>query len=314
MNKIKIGISSCLLGNNVRYDGGHKHDHYITDTLGEYLEFLPVCPEVECGLPIPRESMHLAGSPDSPRLVTIKSGIDHTDKMKTFCTRRVEELASEDLSGFIFKKNSPSSGLHRIKVHGSGTSIYYSRGLFADAFVDRFPLLPVEDEGRLQNPVIRENFLERIIAYNDFKEFLAKGPKIKDLVEFHTSYKLLIMSHSVVYYRSMGKLVAEPKKIEFKNLLEQYQQLFMSACAITATVKKHTNVLMHVMGYFKKNLTGQEKEELLDIITKYHNHYLPLIVPITMLKHYTLRYENDYLAKQKYLNPHPVELMLRNHV
>jgi len=311
---INIGISSCLLGEPVRYDGGHKHDRYITDILGRYFRFVPVCPEVGCGLPIPRESMRLEGTPDSPRLVTNRSRTDLTGQMTAFCRTKVMELESEDLCGFIFKSKSPSSGLFRVKVYNQGMPAKISRGLFAEAVTRHFPLLPVEEEGRLNDADIRENFLERVFSYRRWKDLMATTPDLGDLVEFHTRSKLLIMSHSVEGYRRLGKLVAHAKQLERNELFRQYEELFMSALTLHATVKKQTNVLMHIMGYFKKQLDSMEKAELLEVIGQYHNRLVPLIVPLTLLKHYVNKYDQPYLKKQTYLSPHPAELMLRNHV
>jgi uncharacterized protein YbgA (DUF1722 family)/uncharacterized protein YbbK (DUF523 family) len=313
-DSIAVGISACLLGEKVRYDGGHKHDHYITDTLGRFFRFVPVCPEVGCGLPVPREAMRLQGDPSAPRLVTNRTGIDLTEQMTEFCRKAVRELEAEDLCGFIFKKDSPSSGLYRVKVYNGGMPAKTGRGLFADAVVRHFPLLPVEEEGRLYDMGIRENFIERVFAFRSWKDFLL-GPKgMGDLVEFHTRRKLQVMAHSPEIYRQLGKLVAEGKGLARTELLDRYQQLFMSALELHATVKKNSNVLSHIMGYFKKELSTEEKEELLSLISQYHDRLIPLIVPVTLLKHYVKKYRQEYLQKQTYLNPHPMELMLRNHV
>jgi len=311
---IKVGVSSCLLGEKVRYDGGHKHDHYITDTLGRFFNFVPVCPEVGCGLPIPREAMRLEGNLETPRLLTNKSRIDLTEQMLEFCRRVVEELEIEDLCGFIFKKDSPSSGLFRVKVYNNGVPAKTGRGLFADAVVRHFPLLPVEEEGRLYDMNIRENFIERIFAFRRWKDFLLGKGDMGELVEFHSAHKLQLMAHSPKIYREMGKLVAEGKSMGHTQLLDRYQVLFMGALALHATSKKNTDVLMHIMGYFKQELSREEKAELLEIISQYHDSLIPLIVPITLLRHYVNKYDQQYLKKQFYLNPHPLELMLRNHV
>jgi uncharacterized protein YbgA (DUF1722 family)/uncharacterized protein YbbK (DUF523 family) len=314
VNVIKVGVSSCLLGEKVRYDGGHKHDHYITDTLGRFFNFVPVCPEVGCGLPIPREAMRLEGNPESPRLLTNKTRIDLTEQMIEFCRGVVEELESEDLCGFIFKKDSPSSGLFRVKVYNNGVPAKTGKGLFADAVVRYFPLLPVEEEGRLYDMNIRENFIERIFAFRRWKDFLLGKGDMGELVEFHSAHKLQLMAHSPKINREMGKLVAEGKSMEHTQLLARYQVLFMGALALHATSKKNTDVLMHIMGYFKQELSREEKAELLEIISHYHDGLIPLVVPITLLRHYVNKYDQQYLKKQFYLNPHPLELMLRNHV
>ncbi|GFO64530.1 YbgA family protein [Geomonas paludis] len=311
---IKIGVSSCLLGEKVRYDGGHKHDPYLTGVLGRFFGFVPVCPEVECGMTTPREAMRLEGDPAQPRLMTHRSRVDKTGQMLEFCRNKVEQLAHEDLCGFIFKKGSPSSGLFRVKVYREGLPPASGSGLFAAAVARRFPQLPMEEEGRLHDPVLRENFIERVFAFRRWKDFLAQGPDLGMLVQFHTRQKLLVMSHSTQLYRELGALVAGGKELPLAELLDRYQELYMKALELHATVKKQTNVLMHIMGYFKKNLTPYEKQELLQLIEQYHDGLVPLVVPLTLLKHYVAKYRQEYLQQQVYLAPHPAELMLRNHV
>jgi len=312
---ISVGVSSCLLGEHVRYDGGHKHDRYITDTLGRFFCFLPICPEVGCGMPIPREAMRLEGDPDNPRLMTRQSRIDKTDQMLAFCADKLRELEGADLCGFIFKKGSPSSGLLRVKVYGpEGIPAKSGSGLFAAAVARHFPLLPMEEEGRLNDPAIRENFIERVFCCRRWKDFLLGSPGLGELVEFHSRHKLLVMSHSTRIYRDMGLLVAHGSEMKRQELFRRYEELLMKGLALHATAKKNTNVLMHIMGYFKKELTAAEKEELLETIGQYHDQLVPLLVPLTLLKHYVKKYDQPYLKQQLYLAPHPAELMLRNHV
>jgi uncharacterized protein YbgA (DUF1722 family)/uncharacterized protein YbbK (DUF523 family) len=313
--KIKLGISTCLLGEKVRYDGGHKLDHFLAETLGQYVEYVPVCPEVECGLPVPRESMHLEGDPESPRLVTTHTKKDMTDRMLQWARKRVVELEKEDLCGFIFKSNSPSSGMEQVRVYNErGTPIKKGAGIFARIFMEHFPLLPVEDEGRLHDPKLRENFIERIFALKRWREVLAKKESRGNLVDFHTKHKLLILSHSPKHHQMMGKLVAHAKDLLLKELYGQYQNLLTEALRFKTTPKKNANVMQHMMGYFRRELTSDEKMELLEFIQLYRKEYVPLIVPITLINHYVRKYNQPYLKKQVYLNPHPVELQLRNHV
>ena len=315
LTKIKLGISSCLLGEEVRFDGGHKLDRFITETLGKFVDFVPVCPEVECGLGIPREAMHLVAAPDGPRLVTVRTGVDHTERLLAWARKRVVELEQEDLCGFIFKSDSPSSGMERVKIYsGKGMAAKTGVGLFAREFMHHFPLLPVEEEGRLHDPGLRENFLERLFTLKRWRDTLALGPKPGHLVDFHTRHKLLIMSHSPKHYELLGKLVAQIKGIPLPELYEHYQTQLMEALRLKTTIKKNVNVLLHVMGYFKKNLSSAEKEELLEIIDEFRKEYIPLIVPVTLLNHYVRKYEQPYLKDQYYLHPHPIELKLRNHV
>ncbi len=313
--KIKLGISTCLLGQNVRYDGGHKLDRFLRDTLGRYVEYLPICPEVECGLPIPREAMHLVGPPDSPRLVTIQTKRDLTDQMVRWARKRVVELEKEDLCGFIFKSDSPSSGMERVRVYNEkGIPVKKGVGLFARIFMEHFPLLPVEEEGRLHDPKLRENFIERIFTLKRWRETLARGENRGNLVEFHTRHKLLILSHSPKHYQILGTLVAKAKEFSVKDLYRKYQTLLMEALQQKTTPKKNANVLMHMMGYFKDQLSSGEKQELLEVIALYRQEYLPLIVPVTLMQHYVRKFDQPYLKEQVYLYPHPVELQLRNHV
>jgi len=313
--KIRLGISTCLLGKTVRYDGGHKLDRFLTETLGQYVEYVPVCPEVECGMPIPREPMHLEGDPKNPRLITIRTGMDQTDRMTRWAQKRVVELEKENLMGFIFKSNSPSSGMERVKVYNKeNMAVRKGVGMFACIFMEHFPLLPVEEEGRLHDPVLRENFIERLFALARWRELLAEKGNLRGLVAFHTRHKLLVLSHSAKHYREMGRLVANAKKVPLRKIFEDYQKQLMEALKLKATPKKNANVLMHMAGYFKKQLSSAEKSELLEIITRYRKGLVPLIVPITLFLHYVRKYNQPYLKEQYYLNPHPIELQLRNHV
>lgn len=315
MQKIKIGISSCLLGEKVRYDGGHKLDRYIKDTLGHYFEWVSVCPEVEYGLPVPRESMHLIGDPVSPRIVTIRTGIDHTEGMVKWAEDKLRQLEKEELCGFIFKSKSPSSGIVGIKVYtSSGVPSNKGTGIFGGAFMRYFPLIPVIDDGRLHDPNLRENFIERVLVFKRWKEFLKNSPKIRDLIAFHTDLKLLILSHSPKHYSTLGKLVAQAKKYQPDVLYSEYIRILMEGLRLLATTKKNTNVLSHIAGYFKKQVSSEDKRELFEVIDQYHKGYIPLIVPITLINHYVRKFDESYLKNQFYLDPHPMELMLRNHV
>ncbi len=321
--RIRIGISSCLLGNPVRFDGGHKFDPWVVNVLGAYLNFVPVCPEVECGMGIPREALRLVGDPSAPRLVTVKHGEDWTDRMRAWAERRVAELEGEGLCGYIFKRASPSSGMERVKVYpefdpatgkSGGVPVQKGVGMFARAFIERFPLLPVEEEGRLNDPDLRENFIERLFVMRRWRQLLDDGLDTGGLVAFHTRHKLLMLAHSPQHYRTMGKLVAQAATYPRDELREAYQRLLMEGLRLRATPAKHVNVLQHIMGYFRKQLTPDEKQEMLEQIDLYRRALVPLVVPVTLLNHYVRKYGEKYLAGQFYLNPHPVELKLRNHV
>lgn len=313
-DKIRLGISACLLGEKVRYDGQHKLDHYLTDVLGNYIEWVGVCPEVGCGLPVPREAMRLVGPIDHPRLVTIRTGIDHTERMAQWSAEKLKELAELDLCGFVFKSKSPSSGLYNVKVYNdSGYPVKQGVGLFARAFSERFPLLPMEEEGRLNDARLRENFIEKVFAYSRWRDYERNDGSLRGLVEFHTRHKLQLMAHSPEYYRKLGNLVASAKT-DLAATRQLYLAEMMKALSLFATVKKNVNVMQHIMGYFKKELTHDEKEEMLELIGDYHRGTVPMIVPLTMLNHFIRKYNQPYLKEQYYLHPHPDELSLRNHV
>jgi len=313
--RIKLGISTCLLGESVRYDGGHRLDRFFTDTLGQYMEYVPVCPEVECGLPIPREAMHLEGDPERPRLVTSRTHEDKTEQMVRWAKRRVVELGKKDLCGFIFKSKSPSSGMEKVKIYNKkGMPARKGVGMFARTFMEHFPLIPVEDDARFHDPKLRENFIERIFTMMRWRELLREKRSMGNLVDFHTRNKLLILSHSPKHYKMMGKLVADGKGMPIKKLYKEYASHLMAALKLKTTAKKNSNVLQHMMGYFKKLLSSDEKQEIIEIIQQYREGYVPLIVPVTLMNHYIRKYREPYLSQQTYLRPHPIALQLRNHV
>lgn len=315
--KLRLGVSRCLLGDAVRYDGGHQLDRFVAQTLGAFVEFVPVCPEVECGMPIPREAVRLAGDPARPRLVGRETGRDFTGQMEAWAARRLEALAGEGLCGFVFKSGSPSSGLERIKVYpadgGRQPVSYAGVGMFARMFLARFPGLPVEDDGRLHDMGLRENFIERLFVMQRWQEMLAR-PGLGALVEFHTRHKLLVLSHSTELYRELGRLVADGKALAEAELFARYEELLMRALRLQATPRKHANVLTHCLGYFRRRLAADEKQEMLELIERHRTEQVPLVAPLTLLNHYVRKYREPYLAGQVYLNPHPAELRLRNHV
>ncbi|MGE5247178.1 MAG: YbgA family protein [Verrucomicrobiota bacterium] len=312
---IRILVSACLLGEKVRYDGGHKRDPFLVETLGRFVEYIPVCPEVECGLPVPRESMRLAGDAADPRLIAPKSGTDHTARMKQWAREKLRQLEDLDLCGYICKKDSPSSGMERVKVYrDDGTPAKVGVGLFTKAFMDRFPLIPVEEEGRLQDPVLRELFVERVFTLRRLRDSIRRGKSRGNLVSFHTDHKMLILTHGRTGYSAMGKLVAQAREHAVDDLYERYLPLLMESLALRPTPAKCADVLMHMMGHLRPFLTPDEKQELLELIGRYRNRLMPLIVPVTLLRHYVRKYNVAYLERQTFLQPHPVELMLRNHV
>ncbi len=315
METIKLGVSKCLLGEPVRYDGQHKLDKYIRDSLGKFVTFVPVCPEVECGLPVPRESMRLVGRPEDYRLLTSRSGRDITPMMREWLPSVINKLQTEKISGFIFKKGSPSSAFNDAKIYSStGIPIARGAGIFAAEVLKNFPLIPCEDEGRLNDDNLRENFIERLFVYARWQEFIDSGASLAGLVEFHMKHKLLIMAHSPSALKQLGQIAAQGRKGRRGENFDSYIRLLMDSLKLQATVRKNVNVLMHIAGYFKKQLSTAEKEEFQEILNAYMNGLLPLIVPVTLLNHYVRSFGEEYLKDQYYLNPHPLELKLRNHV
>ncbi|HMK49184.1 MAG TPA: DUF523 and DUF1722 domain-containing protein [Thermodesulfovibrionales bacterium] len=314
MEKIVIGISSCLLGEIVRYDGGHASDRFITDTLGQYFAWVPVCPEVEYGLPTPREAMRLEGDPASPRLITKKTRLDHTHGMAKWIAVRVRELDDLNLCGFILKSRSPSCGPGRVNVYTEdGMVSGKGAGLFSRAFAGRFPLIPVIDNDRLQSPAMRENFVERIFAFSRWRLLTAGRKTLGNLVDFHTAHKLLIMSHSRRHLSILGKLVAEGKRYSLDRLYAEYIGVLTDGLQHIATVRKNTDVLVHAAGYFKRLLDSDDKTELFETIEDYRMGRIPLIVPVTLINHYAHKFDVHYLKHQSYLKPHPSQLMMSNH-
>jgi len=277
---------------------------------------VPFCPEYESGLSIPREALRLVGSKDDYRMLMVKSGIDHTPIMLDYSSRTIRSLREQQLCAYIFKSKSPSCGMERVKVypiHG-GAAGKTGVGIYAREFMQEYPLLPVEEEGRLHDPALRENFIERIFIMQRWWEMLNARPKAGDLVQFHTIHKYLIMAHSPQHYREMGKLVAAIRQFPLEQVLQNYLELLMTACKRAATPSKNQNVLLHILGYFKQDLDAFEKQELISLIAQYKDGLIPLIVPITLINHYVRKYDKEYLAAQVYLHPHPMELKLRNHV
>lgn len=311
----RIGISACLVGQQVRYDGGHKHDRYLTDTLGHHLDFVSVCPELEVGMGVPRETIRLEGTPAAPRLCGRFSGTDWTDRMRAYASRRVTELQAKDLSGYILKKDSPSCGMERVRVYGrGGAPSRTGRGLYASALMDAMPLLPVEEEGRLSDPVLRESFVERVFAFRRWKDLLAARPSRGRLVDFHARHKYQLLAHSEAHLRRLGPVVSAVASRSFAQVLEDYGRLFMGALAVHATPKRNANVLQHAAGFFSDQVTPDERQELQEAIDDHRAGLVPLLVPLALVRHYVRKFQVRYLLDQVFFQPHPKELMLRNHV
>jgi len=312
---IKIGISSCLLGKRVRFDGGHKRDAYITDILGPYVKFVPVCPEIEVGMPVPREAVRLVGEAENPRMVGNKTSEDWTERMNRYARQRVRRQNLADLSGFIFKNRSPSCGMERVKLYVKpGTVEPKGVGLFARAFMEHHPNLPVEDEGRLSDAGLRDNFVVRVFAYHRLKQLFQRRFNRGEMVKFHTAHKYLLLAHSPAHYQQLGRLVAAIKQTSPAEFRDRYLALFMEGLKFKATVKKNTNVLQHIAGFLRNHLGPEDRRDVLTAIEDYHRGLIPLIVPITLVAHFVRKYSVEYIRDQVYLNPHPKELMLRNHV
>jgi uncharacterized protein YbgA (DUF1722 family)/uncharacterized protein YbbK (DUF523 family) len=312
---VRVGISACLLGEKVRFDGGHKRDRFLTEGLGPFVEWVPVCPEIELGLGAPRPSLRLCADGDDIRLVSPKTGEDHTDAMVRFARRRVAELADADLSGYVLKRASPTCGMEQVRVYGpADRPAAKGRGLFAAELMRHFPDLPVEEEGRLNDAALRENFVERIFAYRRLADAFRPGWPRKELVAFHSAHKLTLMAHSPSAYQELGQLVARVADVSPDEMEADYRHRFMQALTIVATPGRHANVLQHILGYMKKQLDSATRQDLLAAISDYADGLVPLVVPVTLLRHYVDRLDITYLQGQAYLDLHPKELMLRNHV
>jgi len=312
---LRVGVSSCLLGNEVRFDGGHKRDRFVTDLLGSFVEWVPVCPEVEVGMGTPRPALRLVEDGDGVRMVEIKSGRDHTRPMKRYATRRVRALLGLDLCGYILKKDSPSCGMARVKIYGAkGMPRRDGTGLYASALMEAYPNLPVEDEGRLNDPKLRENFIERVFAYRRLRNLFHGRWTAGQVVAFHTAHKLQLMAHSTVAYRELGRLVAGVKQKPRAVFREQYESGFMDALSLLASRGRNANVMQHAAGHLKKRLDPASRAELAALIHDYRRGLVPLVVPVTLIGHHVRRHALDYLSGQVFLDPHPKELMLRNHV
>lgn len=317
---IAIGVSACLLGAEVRYNGGHKLDRFVRDTLGSYMRFVPVCPEIELGLGAPRETLRLvqaSSKESSPRLLAPKSGADHTTAMLRRANERCDNLATEDLCGFIVQKGSPSCGMERVRVYPApegGHPARNGRGLFTRVLMERFPHLPVEEDGRLHDPGLRENFIVRIFAYRRLHSLFQPGWRAGDIVAFHTSEKMLLLAHDRPGYTKLGSMVAAVKQTPRAAFQREYMANFLSTLAKRSSRRKNTDVLQHMTGHFKKILDTEDRRELRDVIESYRNGQVPLVVPVTLLRHHVRRHNVVYLSRQSYLEPHPRELMLRNHV
>ncbi|MBM3992270.1 MAG: DUF1722 domain-containing protein [Planctomycetes bacterium] len=312
---IRVGASACLLGSHVRYDGGHKRERFLTEILAPYFEFVPVCPEVESGLPVPRPTLRLVGEQGAPRIVFGESGEDYTPQLEAWARGKLAALERLELCGFVLKSDSPSCGMERVKVYGErGLPSSKGRGRFAAALMAHFPLLPVEEEGRLNDAKLRETFVESVFAYWRWRNLLEEGPSLARLVEFHRIHKYVLLAHSPEHHAALGRLIAAGKRLGRAELVERYGVGLMAAMRENASRRRHFNVLQQLSGYFRDELDTASRDELRQTLHDYRAGLVPLLVPLTLIRHHVRVRDVAYLCDQVYLEPHPKELMLRNHV
>ncbi|MGR9114132.1 MAG: YbgA family protein [Gammaproteobacteria bacterium] len=312
-HKIPVGISSCLLGQQVRYDGGHKSNDYIRQTLGEYFEFIPFCPEVESGMSIPRPPVQLRYTDRGIRCVGAKDhSIDVTDQLNTCSERQRHWL--QGLCGYILKKDSPSCGMARVKIYKNDYADRVGTGLFAQFLKENFPLLPLEEEGRLGDPHLRENFIQRVYVLYRWQRLCAESVTPNHLTRFHSQHKLIAMSHDQNQAHELGRLAASADKTNIQRVMAQYSLNLMQSLKKIATRGNHVNVLQHIQGYLKKNLDADDKAELSETIERYRLGIVPLIVPITLLKHHFRKQPNPFIEQSYYMSPYPEELTVLNEI
>lgn len=315
MSGIPVGISTCLLGKEVRHDGGHKHSRYCTQVLSKHFEFRSICPELEAGLGVPRPAIHLREYPEGLRLIETKGTADHTDAMQSFIDEVMPSLAN--LRGYILMAKSPSCGMERIKIHNEEGRVVHrdGRGMFAEALIKAFPLMPVEEEGRLNDDMLRENFIERVFAYDDWMQNVT-GDKLSPqaLIEFHTRHKFQLLAHSERIYRQLGPMLGDLKSEPLPELADRYIHRFMEAMSQQVSRGSHVNAMQHLMGYLRDSMANEDRKVLMEQIEAYHRGEIPLVVPMTLLRMAQRREPVDYLHTQHYLTPYPDELGLRNKV
>ena len=309
--KIKVGISSCLLGEQVRFDSGHKRNSFIMNVLAPHFEFTPFCPEVEIGLGVPRETIRLVLVEGETHCVGTKTKqLDVTKKLKN-CARE-QARWHQDLCGYILKKDSPSCGMERVRLYKNDVPERNGVGLYAAELIKNFPYLPIEEEGRLGDAVLRENFIQRVFIYARWKVLIGAGFSWKNLTEFHANHKYIYMSHDQHKAQELGRWLADNSKMPPDRLQESYLEQMMCLLKKRASRKTHTNTLQHIQGYLKNCLNKEDKQELNELIEEYRKGLVPLIVPITLLKHHFRENPHPYILNTYYMQPHPSELMLLN--
>ena len=310
---IKLGISACLLGQPVRFNGGHKQSQLCSEPLARHFEFVPVCPEVAIGLGTPREPIRLVGDAANPRAVgTVRRELDVTEPLIAYGKKIAADL--DDICGYILMQKSPSCGMERVKVYQeNGNPVKGGgAGLFARALAEARPDLPIEEDGRLNDPVLRENFLTRVFAYAEWQQLLASGLTPKAIVDFHSRFKYQLMATSPAHYKALGQRVATLGSQPLEEFAAAYFSELMVALKKPASRGTHSNVLQHLVGYLKRHLGGDDKQEMQQLISLYRDGIVPLVVPLTLLKHHFRRFPDRYIARQIYLQPHPEDLSLRN--
>jgi uncharacterized protein YbbK (DUF523 family)/uncharacterized protein YbgA (DUF1722 family) len=313
MASVRVGISSCLLGEQVRYDGGHKRDAFLTEELARHVEFVPLCPEVEIGLGVPRPTLRLERRGDDARMVVTESGEDLTGRMRSWAQGAAERIAAAELDGYVLKKGSPSCGMERVKVYDeNGAPARGGRGLFAAALMERLPLLPVEEEGRLRDARLREHFIARIFARARVRELLASDWGPAELVEFHAREKMFVRVHDPGLALELGRLVAEAGRLDRAKLAARYEELHARALATPATPGRHQDVLEHLAGHVKDEVSGADRAELQRAIEEYRDGIVPLAVPLALLRRHIRAASAEWAAAQVYLEPAPRELGLQS--
>lgn len=309
---IKVGVSACVLGEHVRFDSGHKLSRFVTKELSPYFEFVSVCPEVESGMPVPRPTIRLITDKERIALVETKdNSIEHTDRMVAFAKQKVNALINDQLCGYVVCAKSPTCGMERVKVYKKGGSDSTGVGLYTKELMVKMPWLPVEEDGRLNDPVLKENFVTRVFTLHDFYQSMGGTPTRGKIVAFHSRYKLTLMAHHPQSYKELGRLVAHICDYDVLDFYNLYRTGLMKAMVHRASRKNNTNVLMHLQGYFKRALNKAQKAELRQLIDDYRVGLLPLLAPLTLIKHYLSAHPDCYLQQQSFFDPYPQALRLR---
>ncbi len=313
-NGIPVGLSSCLAGQEVRYNGGHTQSQLCLKTLSEYFSFDTFCPEVAAGFGTPRPTMRLVGDPNDPRLAFSDGDYeqDLAPQLENGYREKLEKLSH--LDGYILMKNSPSCGLERIKVYQQNGYAHTlkGQGLFASALRERYPLMPLEEEGRLHDPALRENFVLRVYTHHNYRTEVLEEPSYHKLIQFHSSYKYILMAHSQAAYKQLGRYLAGAHELPLEQVLNTYFETLMSGLAKPATRRGHANVMLHLLGYLKNSVASEARRNIVDIIDRYRQAKIPMITPLTLLRHYIDQSGSGYIKAQRYWEPYPQDLGLAN--